>query len=174
MSSEFDRVQEVEEPKERTMLMWAGVIVLFFALLGALWWLTKPDSKVSYLRIQHILIKPDSPTPAAKARALELCRGLRERIVQGERFETLAKQYSNDPLSASRGGYLSRSYKNDLDAKIEAYAWAAPLGELSEVIESTFGYHIVKVVERYVAPTEQFLQEQEKQINQEFAPKPTE
>ncbi len=78
-----------------------------------------------------------------KERLLEL----RKRVQDGEEFGTLAILYSEAPEAARRGeiGFMVR---NDLDKAYSDAAWALKPGQVSKIVESSFGFHIIQMVER--------------------------
>ena len=73
---------------------------------------------------------------------------LRSRILKGERFSTLALLYSEDPGSAKKGGELGFQGRGELVPEFEAAAFALKDGEISEVVETEYGYHIIQLIER--------------------------
>ncbi|MDB5272424.1 MAG: surA [Chitinophagaceae bacterium] len=73
---------------------------------------------------------------------------IRQRLIQGEDFCTLAKRYSEDPGSAKQCGELGFFKKGDLVKPYESMAYKLQPGETSEVVESEFGYHIIQLIER--------------------------
>ena len=73
---------------------------------------------------------------------------IRARILKGERFSTLARIYSEDPGSATKGGELGFMGRGDLVPEFEAAAFALKEGEISEVIETEYGFHIIQLIER--------------------------
>ncbi|SDY53913.1 peptidylprolyl isomerase [Hymenobacter psychrophilus] len=73
---------------------------------------------------------------------------LRARIVAGEDFATLAKQYSQDPGSAVEGGYLGFFKRRELVPEYEAAALRLEPGGISPVVESQFGFHVIQLIER--------------------------
>jgi len=85
---------------------------------------------------------------AAKQQAKQRAIDLRKRILAGEDFATLAKEYSEDPGSGSQGGNLGFWGKGDMVAPYEAAALALKPGQTSEVVESQFGFHIIQLIER--------------------------
>jgi peptidyl-prolyl cis-trans isomerase SurA len=78
-----------------------------------------------------------------KERLLEL----RKRVQEGEDFGTLAVLYSEAPEAARRGeiGFMMRS---QLDKAYADAAWALKPGQVSKIVESSFGYHIIQMIER--------------------------
>lgn len=75
--------------------------------------------------------------------------GLYDRIKHGEKFEELAKLYSQDG-SASKGGDLGWIYPGDTVPDFERAMNALKPGELSQPIQSPFGFHLIEVLERRV------------------------
>lgn len=73
---------------------------------------------------------------------------IRERIEKGEQFRSLAALYSQDPGSARRGGDLGYGARGDWASEFESMAFSLPIGELSPVFETQFGFHILEVLDR--------------------------
>ena len=73
---------------------------------------------------------------------------IKKRIQAGESFATLASQYSEDPGSAKAGGELGFHKKRELVPEYEAAALKLEPGQLSDVVESQFGFHLIQLVER--------------------------
>ena len=73
---------------------------------------------------------------------------LRERVLKGENFSMLATMYSEDPGSAQKGGELGFFGRGDMVGEFEAAAFVLKPGEVSPVIETKFGFHIIQLVER--------------------------
>jgi peptidyl-prolyl cis-trans isomerase SurA len=73
---------------------------------------------------------------------------MRKRILDGERFSTLALLYSEDPGSAKKGGELGFHGRGEFAPEFEAAAFNLRDGEISEVIETEFGFHIIQMIER--------------------------
>lgn len=74
---------------------------------------------------------------------------IRKMVLQeGESFEKLAKQFSEDPISARAGGELGFFSKGELVPEYEAAALKLKPGELSPVVESQFGFHLIQLIER--------------------------
>jgi peptidyl-prolyl cis-trans isomerase SurA len=72
----------------------------------------------------------------------------RQRVLQGESFSTLAILYSEDPGSARRGGELGFYGRGDLYPEFEAIAFGLRPGEVSDIVETQAGYHIIQMIER--------------------------
>ena len=101
------------------------------------------------VRARHILLRvPPDATPAQRDSTLAVARDLRARAVSGENFADLAREYSQDPGSAREGGDLGFFGPGQMVAPFEQAAFALDVGEISDVVESPFGYHIIKVEER--------------------------
>jgi len=97
--------------------------------------------------ISHILIQPKAGEEARKL-ALEKIKSIRERIVKGEDFAQLARDNSEDPGSAARGGDLGFMSRGDFVREFEETAFNLQPGELSDVVETQFGFHIIRLAER--------------------------
>jgi peptidyl-prolyl cis-trans isomerase SurA len=96
--------------------------------------------------INQILIYPPQNEEARNAVREELLN-LRQRIINGERFSTLAVLYSEDPASARRGGELGFRSKNELDPEFAKAAFRLKDdGGISRIVESEFGFHIIQLI----------------------------
>ena len=94
------------------------------------------------------LVKKPPITLDEKLAVKDRLYGLRNRILKGERFSTLALLYSEDPGSAKKGGELGFQGRGELVPEFEAAAFALKDGEISEVIETEYGFHILQLIER--------------------------
>ena len=72
----------------------------------------------------------------------------RERVLRGEKFSMLARLYSDDPGSASKGGDLGFVERGTLYPEFEAVAFNLKSGEISQVLKTRAGYHIIQLIER--------------------------
>jgi len=86
--------------------------------------------------------------PEEKEFAKHKLEGIRERIVNGESFESLARMYSEDPGSAMKGGELGDFSRGVMYPEFEAAAFSLQPGELSPIVETEAGYHIIKLIKR--------------------------
>ena len=73
---------------------------------------------------------------------------IRARIINGEDFGTLAKEYSQDPGSGAQGGELGFVTRGQFVPEFEAVALKMQPGDLSEPVESDFGFHLIQLIER--------------------------
>ena len=73
---------------------------------------------------------------------------LRERVIKGEKFSMLATLYSQDPGSAKKGGELGFFPRGRMVAEFESAAFALKPGEVSPIVESQYGFHIIQLIER--------------------------
>ncbi len=74
---------------------------------------------------------------------------LRKRVINGENFKTLAVLYSEEPGAARTGGEIGFHSKGELDPEYVKAAWALKnKGDVSRIVESKFGYHIIQLVEK--------------------------
>lgn len=94
------------------------------------------------------IVIPAQVNDAAKQATIAKLNELRARILAGEKFETLAKEYSQDPGSAVEGGYLGFFKRGELVPPYEAAARKLEPGQLSPVVESQFGFHLIQLIER--------------------------
>lgn len=104
-----------------------------------------PTVPVRY-QLSQICIYPDRETAsmAVKEKLLEL----RERIIKGEKFSTLARLYSEDPGSARRGGELGMASKSIFWPAFSDAAMSLRPGTISQIVETPDGFHIIEVIEK--------------------------
>lgn len=94
--------------------------------------------------VRHPVISADE-----KAVVKEKLNGFRERIINGEKFSTLAVLYSEDPGSARKGGELGFVSRNDLVSEFAAVAFnLKTTDEVSRIVETEFGFHIIQLIEK--------------------------
>jgi peptidyl-prolyl cis-trans isomerase C len=100
------------------------------------------------VRSSHILlVLPENPMPEQEKAAKQRAESLLARVKKGEDFAKLAREYSQDS-SASQGGDIGYVPKGQLAAEYESVAFTLPVGSVSDVVRTQFGYHIIKVTDR--------------------------
>ncbi|HAN79026.1 MAG TPA: peptidylprolyl isomerase [Bacteroidales bacterium] len=109
------------------------------------------DSEIPVVDVQYevaqIVIRPTIPVSEKQA-AMDKLAVLRERVLKGEKFTAMAILYSEDPGSATRGGELGFVNKSTLDPAFADAAFNLDINEISGIVESEFGYHIIQLIER--------------------------
>ena len=97
--------------------------------------------------VDHILIT-EKPSPESKQNTLSMIKKVRDEIIAGTlSFEDAAFEYSQDPGSAEEGGDLGFVPKGTFVNEFEKAAFALEPGEISEPIETQFGYHVIQMIE---------------------------
>lgn len=97
----------------------------------------------------HLLIRvPQGASAAVKAEKKALIEKLRERAQKGEDFAALARAHSEDPGSGAQGGDLGFFGRGTMVAPFEQAAFSSKVGEVSSVVTTDFGYHLIRVVAR--------------------------
>lgn len=108
---------------------------------------THPDSfkQPEQVRASHILIKVDPQADESKkAAARKKLEEIRRRLLKGEDFVALAREFSEGPTNV-KGGDLGYFRRGQMVKPFEDTAFALKVGELSEVVETRFGFHLIKV-----------------------------
>jgi peptidyl-prolyl cis-trans isomerase C len=106
------------------------------------------------VRASHILIAvPENADAAAKEAARAKATEILNQVKAGADFAELAKQHSQDPGSGPRGGDLDYFERGQMVGPFEEAAFAIAAGQTSELVETRFGYHIIKVVDKQAART---------------------
>ena len=98
------------------------------------------------VNLSHILVSV-SAGGDAREKALAKIKEVQQKLEAGEPFEKLAQEYSDDP-SGSRGGDLGFIQRGDLVVPYEEAAFALEIGQISDIVETEFGFHIIKLEDR--------------------------
>jgi peptidyl-prolyl cis-trans isomerase SurA len=101
---------------------------------------------VEQYHTRHILLKPSTIRSADASR--ELARSLHARISSGDSMEKLAREYSDDPGSARSGGELGWISAGEMVPEFEQQMMSTPIGQLSSVFETQYGWHFLRVDEK--------------------------
>ena len=97
-------------------------------------------------QLSQICIYPDRD--AANIAVKERLLAIRERIINGEKFSTLARIYSQDPGSARKGGELGLASKSIFWPAFSDAAMALKPGVVSQIVETPDGFHLIEVLEK--------------------------
>lgn len=105
-----------------------------------------PDSE---LRASHILMTfPEQASGSQRDSVRAEMEGIRSRALAGESFAALARRYSQDPGSGPQGGDLGTFNRGDMVKPFEDAAFALQPGEISPVVESPYGLHLIRLESR--------------------------
>jgi peptidyl-prolyl cis-trans isomerase C len=99
------------------------------------------------IRARHILVDKE-----------DTAKDVLKKLEDGAKFDDLAKEYSNDPGSKSRGGDLGYFGEGAMVDAFEKAAFALDEGELSKPVETSFGWHIIKLEDKRSLKIESFMQ----------------
>jgi parvulin-like peptidyl-prolyl isomerase len=107
------------------------------------------------IKARHVLLRlPGDATPAQRDSVTRLAQGIRDRARKGEDFAGLARQYSQEPGAQQSGGDLGYFGRGQMVAPFEQAAFAMNVGDVSDVVETPFGLHIIKVEDKKSADFE--------------------
>lgn len=124
------------------------------------------DNSGTELKARHILLQfsgtDRSTSGRSKKEALVLAGQLKARLENGESFEALAKEYTDDPSGRDSGGDLGWFVWGQMVGPFQEAAFALNPGEVSGVVETDFGYHIIKLEEKRKVERGSFEEEQPK------------
>lgn len=101
----------------------------------------------SEYELQQIVKKP-TYSAEAKKEAKDKAEEYRQRVINGESINVLARLYSEDPGSAREGGLITNMFRGQMAPEFEATGYRLKVGEISNVFETTFGYHFMQLVAR--------------------------
>jgi parvulin-like peptidyl-prolyl isomerase len=98
--------------------------------------------------VRHILMVTQGKSETEKQQIHKKMKNILARAKKGEDFEQLAKVYSEDPGSKDKGGLYENFKKGAMVKPFEDAAFSVPIGEVSDIVETQYGYHILKIVDR--------------------------
>lgn len=99
--------------------------------------------KEAQVRAQHILVTPKSQSPDDKLAALKKIRDIRDRVAAGSDFAEEAAAHSDCPSGKQAGGSLGWFSHGMMVKEFDEAAFALPVGGLSDIIETQFGFHVI-------------------------------
>lgn len=100
----------------------------------------------SEIQLSQIVLYPESNEESVLDVREKLLR-LRQRVLNGESFNTMAVLYSEGP-SAPRGGDIGWAARSDLDPAYSKAAFALKKGQVSKIVESSFGFHLIQLIDK--------------------------
>ncbi len=114
---------------------------------------TEADIETAYnepktATVRHILLMTQGKSDSAKKAIRKKMEGILARAKKGEDFAKLAKKYSEDPGSKDNGGLYKDFGRGRMVKPFEDAAFNTPVGKISGIIETRYGYHILKVINR--------------------------
>ncbi|NWF54481.1 MAG: SurA N-terminal domain-containing protein [Syntrophaceae bacterium] len=111
-------------------------------------------SQPKQVKVRHILIKAEAKDKEGAAKARQKAESIRGEAAKGKDFAQLAKQHSEDPGTKDRGGEIGLISKGMVVPEFEQAAFSMKAGDISDVIQTQFGFHILKVDEVQEASTQ--------------------
>lgn len=122
-------------------------------------------------KARHILLKTDSSEEHSESVVTEKIQELQQRLEGGEAFEDLARQYSDDPGSSEQGGDLGWVATGDMVKPFEEALFILNKGEVSDIVETQFGLHLIRLddirtpqVESFADKRDEFEQELKQEV----------
>ena len=95
-----------------------------------------------------LIVRQPAIGEAEKEEAKERLKNFQERIAKGDDFSTLAVLYSEDPGSSKQGGELGMFKRGEMRPEFEAAAFKLKPGEVSDIVETEDGFHLIQMIER--------------------------
>ena len=118
--------------------------------------------KEAQVRAQHILVSPKGKGEEAKAEALAKIKAIRERVAAGSDFSEEAAAHSDCPSGKQAGGSLGWFSHGMMVKEFDEAAFALPVGGLSDIIETQFGYHVILKNDEQKESVPDFLEARER------------
>jgi len=108
------------------------------------------------VHVQHILLKTVGQTDALVEETKKKAEDVLKQAKKGAKFDELAKKYSEDPGSKDKGGDLGWIRQGQTVPEFEKEAFSLPPGQISDLVKTQYGFHIIKVLEKQAAHTKPF------------------
>ena len=108
----------------------------------------KMDQGGEKASVRHILLMTQGKNDQEKMNIRKKMEDILIRARSGEDFAELARTYTEDPGSKSNGGLYENFTRGTMVKPFEEAAFSVPVGEISDVVETQYGYHILKIVDR--------------------------
>ncbi len=121
------------------------------------------------VHVEHILLMTVGKTDAEVEEIKKKADDVLKQVKRGGKFEDLAKKYSEDPGSKDKGGDLGWITQGQTVPEFEKAAFSLSPGQVSDLVKSQYGFHIIKVVEKETAHTKPF-QEVKDSLRANFVP----
>ena len=104
--------------------------------------------KDTLVNVQHILLLTQGKSDKEKKAIRNKMAKILSRARSGESFDALAKEFSEDPGSKDKGGLYEDVTRGQMVKPFEDACFSVPVGKISDIIETRYGYHIIKVISR--------------------------
>src|SRR5258708_8513641 len=108
------------------------------------------------VHVEHILFMTVGKTDAEVEEIKKKAEDILKQVKKGGKFEDLAKKYSEDPGSNDKGGDLSWITQGQTVPEFEKTAFSLPAGQVSDLVKTQYGFHIINVLEKETAHTKPF------------------
>jgi peptidyl-prolyl cis-trans isomerase D len=108
------------------------------------------------VHVEHILFMTVGKTDAEVEEIKKKAEDVLKQVKKGGKFEDLAKKYSEDPGSKDKGGDLSWITQGQTVPEFEKTAFSLSPGQVSDLVKTQYGFHIIKVLEKETAHTKPF------------------
>jgi peptidyl-prolyl cis-trans isomerase D len=108
------------------------------------------------VHVQHILLMTVGKTDAEVAEIKQKAEDVLQQAKKGGKFDELAKKYSEDPGTKDKGGDLGWITQGQTVPEFEKVAFSEPKGNISDLVKTQYGFHIIKVLDKETAHTKPF------------------
>jgi peptidyl-prolyl cis-trans isomerase SurA len=135
-------IQTLQQEKLKEVQISRRETEIFFAAMK-----DSLPKKRPLVKLRHILFQV-VPGEGAKNEALARIREIQNSLLNGADFEEMARLYSEDPGTASKGGNLGFVERGTLFQEFEEAAFKLEPGEISDIVETSIGFHLIQMIER--------------------------
>ena len=166
-----EEVEEISEKKDISKFIWRGIFGFIVIMVIALIVQTKGSSaKPVGAHVKHLLVSTQVGTQGGTAEieqaGLERILDIKRQLDEGANFSELVAEYSDDPTTKMQGGDLGWVTRGEMTANFDAYIWRGPIGKYSDPVKSSYGYHIIYIVDRNISDAEAYQQDINRRLNE--------
>ncbi|HIG31382.1 MAG TPA: hypothetical protein EYQ50_27675 [Verrucomicrobiales bacterium] len=146
--------EEVKEERDRSKWILLGIPGLVVVMIASLLLTNERKQYNSVAHVQHILKLVPEGDAAAREAAFEEILEIKRQLDAGADFGDLAREHSDDVSNRDNGGDLGWYEHEETVPAFDSYIWIGEVGVVSEPIETAFGFHLIKIIERNISDAE--------------------
>lgn len=146
--------EEVKEERDRSKWILFGIPGLIVLMIVSLLLTNERKQYNSAAHVQHILKLVPEGDVAARETALEQILEIKRQLDSGADFGDLAREHSDDGSNRDSGGDLGWLEHDETVPGFDTYIWIGEVGTVSDPVETAFGFHLIKIIERNISDAE--------------------
>ncbi len=146
--------EKVEDVKDRSKMIFLGIGRLLAVMVILLVTTHEERQFNSAVQAQHILKMAPLQDPAAREKAYQEMLEIKRQLESGADFGELAAKYSDDDVNKNNDGMMGWIERDETVPEFDAYLWAGEVGAISDIVETGYGFHLIRIVDRRISDAE--------------------